>query len=147
MTFAAADGGIVRSLDDGVTWNLSQQGLRNSGITTFAVDTSNPSLPVIYASFSQGLFKTADKGAHWIKLSDDSAITRIKGMIVSDSALIVTGDLRSRVTYLYLRILEIRGRGPIQELPLITLLASQRPVRRSLLALWATEYFSRPILV
>jgi photosystem II stability/assembly factor-like uncharacterized protein len=62
--FAAADEGVYRSPDRGITWELTGPGSDQSrGMLSLAVDPRNPA--TVYAGAYAGLYKSTDAGATW----------------------------------------------------------------------------------
>ncbi|HUI77213.1 MAG TPA: hypothetical protein VLY24_04840 [Bryobacteraceae bacterium] len=57
-------GTILKSLDGGTTWSVSNRGLENVRFTALAIDPADP-LTAYAGSIGSGLFQTADGGANW----------------------------------------------------------------------------------
>jgi photosystem II stability/assembly factor-like uncharacterized protein len=62
-------GGVVKSVDSGETWAVTNEGRTMIDITVLAVDPGQPAT-VYAAAGTDGLFKSADNGANWTKLVD-----------------------------------------------------------------------------
>src|SRR5262249_24724229 len=56
-------GGALKSNDGGATWTKMQGGLTGSSVFAMAIDPSNSA--TIYASTSDGLFKSTNGGESW----------------------------------------------------------------------------------
>lgn len=72
--YIAKGADILRSLDNGKTWNLINTGLPNLSITRIvAHPTEAQSLAVIFSGFEAGekIYYSTDAGATWINISDD----------------------------------------------------------------------------
>ncbi|HEX5761277.1 MAG TPA: hypothetical protein VF121_18985 [Thermoanaerobaculia bacterium] len=62
--------GVLASSDQGGSWRASNQGLSALYLSGLAVADQSP--PTLYASdIVAGLFKSADRGAHWLRLDTD----------------------------------------------------------------------------
>lgn len=64
-----ANGGIFRSTDGGLTWNLvAGNATVTSVVTRFAIDPGNPNR-VLIATYGQGILLTTNGGASWVSSS------------------------------------------------------------------------------
>ena len=62
VIYAGTANGVLKSVNDGVTWN--KIGLSNMLVTALAVDPATPA--IIYAAiYNKGLFKSVDGGVKW----------------------------------------------------------------------------------
>jgi hypothetical protein len=95
---AGGDRGVYKSTDDGQTWKPILQVSADTGVTDVAVDPRNPD--VMYAAAYQrrrhtsiviaggpeaAIYKTADGGAHWNKLTDGIPSTDLGRIAVAIS--------------------------------------------------------------
>lgn len=72
----SGNGGVLKSIDSGVDWNATGSGLAISSgdsVTALAIDPANPS--TIYSGVyrnrgSGGVFKSTDRGDHWVEMSN-----------------------------------------------------------------------------
>ncbi|MGH9362771.1 MAG: hypothetical protein ACRD2T_12725 [Thermoanaerobaculia bacterium] len=83
--------GVFSSSDRAATWQASNQGLTALVVTGMAVGDQNP--PRLYAGDPEaGLFKTADRGAHWLRLKLDLALegSELTGPVEVDPRLALT---------------------------------------------------------
>lgn len=55
--------GVMKSTDNGATWQLSNIGMGNSTVGDLLIDTVNTQ--ILYAAATSGLYKTIDGGASW----------------------------------------------------------------------------------
>ncbi|HEX9671343.1 MAG TPA: hypothetical protein VGC93_17890, partial [Thermoanaerobaculia bacterium] len=70
---AALGQGVFSSTDRGATWQPSNQGLTALVVIGMAVGDQTP--PRLYVGDPEaGLFKTADRGAHWLRLNLDPVL-------------------------------------------------------------------------
>jgi hypothetical protein len=71
---SGAKGGILRSVDGGVTWN-PVAGLDSVQAVTFGKAAPGASFPAVYAFGSvagvKGVYQSADSGASWVRVNDD----------------------------------------------------------------------------
>ncbi len=64
IIYAAGGGsGVFKSLDNGASWRVSNQGLGSSYVTSLAIAPSDPN--ILFAINLGGVFKTTDGGANW----------------------------------------------------------------------------------
>src|SRR5262249_29738085 len=59
-------GAIFESSDDGATWHSANAGPAITDARALAVDPVTPG--IVYAAGAEGVFRSADRGAHWSKL-------------------------------------------------------------------------------
>ena len=57
--------GVMKSIDNGATWQLSNNGMDNRIVGKLLIDPVNPQ--ILYAGTNSGLFKTVDGGATWVQ--------------------------------------------------------------------------------
>ena len=62
----SSPGGVSKSTDGGVSWQLLGNGLTGDFVSGLAIDAITPS--TIYASTNEGLFKSIDSGLSWTSL-------------------------------------------------------------------------------
>ncbi|NTV83729.1 MAG: hypothetical protein HGA23_05440, partial [Bacteroidales bacterium] len=55
--------GVMKSIDNGATWQLSNTGMGNSTVGDLLIDTTNTQ--ILYAAATSGLYKSIDGGASW----------------------------------------------------------------------------------
>ncbi len=56
-------GGVYKSIDAGVSWTASNQGMETGFVWALAIDPQTPT--TLYAGTNQGVFKSEDGGASW----------------------------------------------------------------------------------
>ena len=66
-------GGVYKSVDDGLTWTPSNQGMENSFVYTLAIDPQTPT--TLYAGTDQGVFKSEDGAATWRRTLDSKTLS------------------------------------------------------------------------
>jgi len=69
VVYAATTNGLFKSSDSGASWSISANGLTTSLIRTVAVDPTNPTCVYVGANHGQ-VFKSANRGADWTRLTD-----------------------------------------------------------------------------
>src|SRR6185295_2931001 len=62
--YAGVTGGVFRTTDNAVSWQLTSNGLPTS-VTVFALATDPQNASVVYAGTSSGAFKSSDSGDNW----------------------------------------------------------------------------------
>ena len=67
--------GVFASVDRGVTWNLSNNGLTDTQIFDLDHDPFNPG--ILYASTTQGIFQSVDAGANWTLLQGPTLVNEL----------------------------------------------------------------------
>jgi hypothetical protein len=82
--YVATGNGILKSTDGDHIWSAIGTGLPNSGVSSLAIDASNPS--IIYAGTSgDGVFKSTDGGASWNPLNDGLTNLNINSLAIDAS--------------------------------------------------------------
>jgi len=56
--------GVMKSIDNGLTWQMSNTGMGNKIVGDLLIDNTNTQ--IIYAATTNGLFKSTDGGATWV---------------------------------------------------------------------------------
>ncbi|MBS1516458.1 MAG: T9SS type A sorting domain-containing protein [Bacteroidetes bacterium] len=90
---AAAQGGVWKTTDGGITWTVLTDTLGSIASGDIAVDPSNPN--ILYygtgelnnsgdSQYGDGVYKSTDAGASWIKISPASVTGTYTGKIVID---------------------------------------------------------------
>lgn len=72
VLFAATSLGIMRTVDAGAHWKVADRGLCGDRVISLVIDGGTPS--IVFASTggsSGGVFRTADRGASWEKVSGE----------------------------------------------------------------------------
>ena len=64
ILYAGGQGGVFKSIDNGVSWSVSSQGLGNSFVRSLVIDPTNPN--TLYAGTSNGAFRSTNGGANWV---------------------------------------------------------------------------------
>ncbi len=57
--------GVMKSTDNGTTWQMSNTGMGNRIVADLLIDNSNPQ--ILYAGTTSGFFKTTDGGNIWVQ--------------------------------------------------------------------------------
>lgn len=70
-------GGLYRSTDHGTTWRWAGRPFAGNGLRAVAADPS--AAGVLWAATPDGLFHTADQGAHWFLVSGGDYIAALHG--------------------------------------------------------------------
>ena len=81
-------GGMIRSLDDGESWEPINRGLAEGGedrLDLHGVQVSAAQPGTVYISAREGMFRSPDKGDHWeaIDLKKFSSITYTRDLLLS----------------------------------------------------------------
>ena len=63
--------GVYKSIDGGLAWKPTHQGLTNTEVRSLLIDPQNPG--ILYAGTNGKTFKTTDGGEHWEKTSGNGA--------------------------------------------------------------------------
>lgn len=79
--FAASTEGIVKSSDNGVTWNLSSNGLQNLPTETISANGGN----LFAGSYGQGVFYSGDNGANWTQSNIGLSNLYVLGIFADDN--------------------------------------------------------------
>lgn len=89
--FGASYSGVLRSIDQGVTWTLHFEGLNDRQITCLAADGSGN---IFAGSINDGLFASADAGETWVSISSNLDATFVTGLFVTPDGniLLATTD-------------------------------------------------------
>lgn len=66
--YIGADGGVMKSLDRGMSWGLASQGLTDPNVVSLTVDPSSPGLLYAGTRFD-GVFKSTDGAASWVPIN------------------------------------------------------------------------------
>lgn len=72
VLFAATSLGVLRTTDAGAHWRVAERGLCGDRVLSLVIDAGPPS--VLFASTAGecgGVFRTADRGVSWEKISGD----------------------------------------------------------------------------
>ncbi|MFM8848804.1 MAG: IPT/TIG domain-containing protein, partial [Cytophagales bacterium] len=77
--YAGTSGGVFRSIDYGLTWEVMNSGLTNLTVYSLAMSGST-----LYAGTQSGVFRSVDNGANWVPASTGLAIAYIYSIIVSN---------------------------------------------------------------
>lgn len=72
MYLATFGGGVLRSLDEGHTWQAANDGLTNLAVNAMAVDPRHCEI-VYIATFGGGMFKTTDMARTWTPMTAPNA--------------------------------------------------------------------------
>ena len=75
---AVGDGGVFKSTNGGGSW--SGIGLDSTFVFSLAIDPSSPS--TIYAGASDGIYRTADGGAHWTLANPNDSIPSVRALAI-----------------------------------------------------------------
>jgi photosystem II stability/assembly factor-like uncharacterized protein len=75
--------GVARSTDDGQTWTLTNQGVKE--VSRFAFN----SLGTVVAGGGGGVCRSTDKGSNWIQTTDPG--NAVKALAINDSGYIFAG--------------------------------------------------------
>jgi hypothetical protein len=82
---AATDVGIMRSADEGQTWELLPQ-LRDAQLLSLTADNAN-----VYAgTFEMGIFRSADGGTTWRQVSGARITDPVRSMVANSSRILAT---------------------------------------------------------
>lgn len=91
--FGSVNGpGVVRSIDGGATWTASHDGITPAPaygtftVVYLAVDPSNANVVYAAADAPVGLFKSTDRGVHWLRLDVPTAPGALIGPVAIDPA-------------------------------------------------------------
>jgi photosystem II stability/assembly factor-like uncharacterized protein len=91
---------VYRTINNGSSWSLFEEGLQDSIVTSLAIDPSNPN--ILYAGSYDGVFKSINGGANWSR--DNTPVGAFRGLVAispsdpdviysaTNSNLLVTGD-------------------------------------------------------
>lgn len=71
--FAGTENGVFVSTDTGATWNIANNGLSDTVITSFATNGTS----VFAGTFGDGVFQSIDNGAHWTPVNNGIAMQKI----------------------------------------------------------------------
>ncbi len=71
IIFVGTGNGLLRTKDEGKTWQALHEGLRDDNIRTLALSPSSPNM--IYAGTSKGIFLSEDGGDHWTDWFEESS--------------------------------------------------------------------------
>ncbi|MEM4093186.1 MAG: DUF2341 domain-containing protein, partial [Conexivisphaerales archaeon] len=71
-----ADGGIFKTVDDGINWQPVDYGLPYSRTSALFMDQQNPNI-LVAGMLQMGIYRTTDGGGYWYKVSDYSYVTDI----------------------------------------------------------------------
>jgi photosystem II stability/assembly factor-like uncharacterized protein len=63
------DLGVIKSIDGGITWTRSDDGIKGTDIHGLTIDQRNPDLLFAY-SVDNGVFKSKDGGVSWKRMDD-----------------------------------------------------------------------------
>lgn len=58
------EAGLFKSVDGGVTWSSSSDGLSGANVEAIVIDSRNPN--VLFAATSTGVFRSSDGGTSWV---------------------------------------------------------------------------------
>lgn len=73
--------GVFRSIDGGITWEASNNGLSHPFISTIAIDPEHPEF--IYAgTWGEGIFSSRDEGRTWQKVENTEIAPRINELVI-----------------------------------------------------------------
>jgi photosystem II stability/assembly factor-like uncharacterized protein len=61
--------GIFKSIDGGLSWRPTHQGLADAHVTSLLIDFQNPQ--ILYAGTPSGIFKTEDGGENWYQFAKE----------------------------------------------------------------------------
>lgn len=64
--------GLSKSTNNGISWNLSNNGLPGTTVKAIAVDPGNPS--IVYAGTGSGIFKSTNSGVSWVPINQNISI-------------------------------------------------------------------------
>ncbi|MEM4056990.1 MAG: hypothetical protein QW578_08135, partial [Thermoplasmatales archaeon] len=100
-----ADGGIFKTVDDGVNWQPVDYGLPYSRTSALFMDQQNPNI-LVAGMLQMGIYRTTDGGGYWYKVSDFGNVTdifEINGTLYasSSSGVIESVDMGESWTLLY----------------------------------------------
>lgn len=89
ILYAGTSGGVYRSVDRTGTWTKANNGLvpDDAKMASMALGVNrlliNPVQPdVVYAGTTQGVFKTLDKGASWVRLAPDLGALYVSSLVL-----------------------------------------------------------------
>jgi photosystem II stability/assembly factor-like uncharacterized protein len=71
VLYAATSFGVMRTLDGGAHWRVADRGLCGDRVVSLVIDAGPPSLLYVSTGGScGGVFRTADRGTSWQKISE-----------------------------------------------------------------------------
>ena len=68
--------GVMKSVDAGLTWEFSNNGMGNAEVAMMVMHNTNPD--IIVAATQRGIYKTIDAGANWVLKSENAYFKDIK---------------------------------------------------------------------
>ncbi len=85
--FAGTDDGVLRSLDDGITWEFANNGLGNLQVEALLLDKET-----LFAGTDRGVYRTVDEGMNWEAANANVLATvNVRALVANNNNAIFAG--------------------------------------------------------